>query len=143
MKTFGEVWRGRFTELSELEQIRTPRCLDDNNVVDSTIDTFTDASEKAFAAAVYIRNEHNDGGVTTRLLATKSRLASLKAISRLRAEMMGARAGLKLTKQVCMALEVPMNGATCWINSINVGFWIRKQSRNYKSFCISLRSRYS
>ena len=44
-----EDWREWFTELSELEQIRIPRCLKDNNVVDSTIHTFTDASEKAYA----------------------------------------------------------------------------------------------
>ena len=33
-----------------------------------------------------------------------------------------------------MALEVPMNGVTDWVNSLNVGFWIRGQSRNHKPF---------
>ena len=33
-----------------------------------------------------------------------------------------------------MVLEVPMNGATYWIDSLIVGFWIRRQSRNYKPF---------
>ena len=51
-----------------------------------------------------------------------------------RLELVEALVGLRLTKQVCMALEVPMNGVTYWVDSLNVGFWIRGQSRNYKPF---------
>ena len=68
----------------------------------STIHTFTDASEKAYAAAVYIRNEFSDGGVTIRLIAAKSRLAPLKAMSIPRLELIGALVGLRLVNKTGM-----------------------------------------
>ena len=85
--------------------------------LDSTIHTFIDASGKTYAFAVYIRNEHGDGGVITRLIVAKSRLAPLEAMSIPRLELMGARVGLRITKRVCMAFEVPMNGVTYWVKS--------------------------
>ena len=74
---------------------------------------------KHYAAAVCVRNELNDGRVMSScLVAAKSRLASLKAVS------IPRLIELRLTKQVCMALEVPVSGATYWIDSHNVEFWI-------------------
>ena len=42
--------------------------------------------------------------------------------------------GLHLSKQVCTALELPVQDVTFWIDSTTVGFWIRGQSRKYKTF---------
>ena len=103
-----------------------------------TVHTFTDASEKAYAAAVYARYEFEDGSIGTRLITAKTRLAPLKALSIPRLELMGAVIGLRLTRQVCEALGVQRNKATYWVDSCNVGYWIHGQSRNYKPF-VALR----
>ena len=66
-------------------------------------------SEKAYAAASYVRHEYEDGMVSTRLVAAKSRMAPLKAMNIPRLEIMGALTGLRLTLNICAALEIPRN----------------------------------
>ena len=128
-------WRKWFDELVELDNVKVQRCLrEDRAVKDITIHTFSDASERAYAAATYTRHEYEDGSVSTQLVATKARLAPVKAMSIPRLELMGALAGLRLTKKICSALEITMNKATFWVDSDNVGFWIQGQSRYYKPF---------
>ena len=89
---------------------------------------------KAYAAAVYTRHEYEDQSVTTQLIASKTRLSPLKAISIPRLELMGALIGVRLTKQVSTALEIPMKDATFWVDSMNVLHWIHRRSRDYKPF---------
>ncbi|KAL9987286.1 hypothetical protein ACROYT_G001568 [Oculina patagonica] len=126
-----EEWKDWFSDLSLLEEIKIPRCLKDTSAKESsiTLHTFSDASEKAYAAAVYSRHEYEDGNVTTRLIASKTRLAPLKAVSIPRLELMGALIGLRLANQVCSALKIPASNVTYWVDSLNVGFWIRGQSQ--------------
>lgn len=132
---FKMEWKRWFGELGELGAVRVLRCLkEDKELRDVTIHTFSDASEKAYAAATYVRHEYEDGTVSTRLVAAKSRLAPLKAMSIPRLELMGALTGLRLTLKICAALELPRNKATFWVDSVNVGFWVQGQSRNFKPF---------
>ena len=132
---FKMEWKRWFGELGELGAVRVLRCLkEDKELRDVTIHTFSDASEKAYAAASYVRHEYEDGTVSTRLVAAKSRLAPLKAMSIPRLELMGALTGLRLTLKICAALELPRNKATFWVDSVNVGFWVQGQSRNFKPF---------
>lgn len=98
-----------------------------------TLHTFTDASEKAYAAAVYSRHESVDGRVTVRLIASKTRLAPLKAVSIPRLELMGAVIGLRLSRQACSVMSV-QSTVTFWVDSMNVICWIQGQSRDYKPF---------
>ena len=119
----------------KLSLIKIPRCLRKSiEVGHIEIHTFSDASEKQYSAVVYIRHEYKDGGVSVRLVAAKTRLAPLKTISIPRLELMGAVIGLRLSKQVCTALELPVQDVTFLIDSTTVGFWIRGQSRKYKTF---------
>ena len=89
-------WKTWFRELPDLAKVKIPRCLKDPHSKEErlTIHTFTDASEKAYAAAVYARHESEDGSTGTRLIAAKTRLAPLKALSIPRLELMGAIIGL-------------------------------------------------
>ena len=50
-----------FKELGELAAIRVLRCLkEEKGVREVTIHTFSDASEKAYAATSYVRHEYED-----------------------------------------------------------------------------------
>ena len=130
-----EAWRRWFGELVTLHQTKIPRCLKEAPMVTSTeIHAFSDASEKAYAAAVYARYEYIDGSFSSRLVAAKTRLAPLKTISVPRLELMSAVISLRLSKQVCQALDVQLRKVNFWIDSMTVGYWIRGQSRNYKPF---------
>jgi len=128
-------WKQWFNELELLDKITVQRCLrDDKEVQDITVHTFSDASDKAYAAATYTRHEYDDGTVSIQLVAAKSRLAPVKAVSIPRLELMGALTGQRLTKKVCLALNLSLDKVTYWVDSDNVGFWIQGQSRNYKPF---------
>lgn len=131
-----QEWTMWFQQLGSLEQVTIPRCLKDTGgqVKNLSLHTFSDASEKAYAATIYSRQEYDDGRVTTWLIPSKTRLAPLKAMSIPRLELMGVLIGLRLTRQVCSSLEIAMNRVTFWVDSLNVGFWIRGQSREYKPF---------
>lgn len=129
------AWEQWFGELRKLDMIKIPHCLRENLTVKHIeIHTFSDASGKAYSAVVYARHEYEDGAVSVRLVPAKTRLAPLKTISIPRLELMGAVIGLRLSKQVCKALEQPLQDATFWIDSMRVGFWIRGQSQRYKTF---------
>lgn len=117
--------------LNDLELVKIPRCLKDPgaSVVELRIHTFTDASESAYAAAVYARHVYENGDVTVRLIASKSRLAPLKAVSIPRLELLGALIGTRLTMQICSALKISTHEVTYWVDSVNVG----SQSREVKA----------
>ena len=69
-------WKKMFKELGDLDAVRVPRCLkEEKEVREVTIHTFSDASEKGYAAASYVRHEYEDGMVSSRLVAAESRLA--------------------------------------------------------------------
>ena len=130
LKADREKW---FKELGELDTVRVPRCLkDEKEVREVTIHTFSDASEKAYVAASCVRHEYEDGTVSTKLVAAKSRLVPLKAMSIPLLELMGTLAGLRLTLKICAALAIPRNKATFWVENVNVGFACK--SRNFKPF---------
>ena len=129
-------WKSWFKELHFLREIKVPRCLKKRNhpVTSVTLHSFSDASEKAYAAVVYSRHEYEDGSVTTRVVASKTRLAPLKAVSIPRLELMGAMIAVRLTTQISVALEIPMKDTTFWVDSMNVLHWIHGRSRDYKPF---------
>lgn len=55
-----EEWRSWFAELPLLEEIKIPQCLKDTGTKEASIalHTFSDASERAYTAAVYSRHEY-------------------------------------------------------------------------------------
>lgn len=123
---WNEEW---FKELGQLAAVRVPRCLkEEKEVQEVTIHRFSNASEKAYAAASYVRHEYEDGTVSKRLVAAKSRLAPQKAMSIPRLELMGALVGLRLTLKVCAALEIPKN--KCW-------FLGARTESKFQTVCIS------
>ena len=56
-------WRSWADTLQELNGLALPRCLfpNEEKIVHSELHTLSDASEEAFASAVYIRNVYEDG----------------------------------------------------------------------------------
>ena len=73
-----------YEELSALPCLLVPRCLRAKTTVRGiTLRTFVDALQEAYGAAKYTRHLYEDGTVTCRLVASKSRVAPLQAISML------------------------------------------------------------
>lgn len=78
----------------------------------------------------YVRHLYKDGTVSSRLVASKSRVAPLQVVSIPRLELMG----LKLAENVGQVLGIDKSKWVFWSDSMNVLHWIRGQSRKFKPF---------
>jgi hypothetical protein len=88
---------------------------------------FSDASNKAFAAVVYLRTEHANGDIEINLVAFKTRVASIKRQSIPRLELLGATILVRLVKSVKEAmssLKTPPE-VFLWSDSYTALCWIR------------------
>lgn len=127
--------RNWFSELKKLDSVRIPRCLKAEPLATSTtLHTFVDASNIAYGSVVYVRHVYQSGNISCRLVATKSRVAPLKAVSIPRLELAGAVLGLRLALSVAEALEISPRDVTFWSDSMDVLYWIRGRSRQFKPF---------
>eukprot|EP00117_Sycon_ciliatum_P011139 scpid10470/ scgid12743/ len=93
---------------------------------------FTDASDAAYAANVYVRAEYPDGNVRVTLALAKARPCPIKKMSIPKLELKGAVLGVCLAKTVNDALDLPQADATYWSDSMNVLHWVRAHSRKFK-----------
>ena len=122
-------------EMPILDSLRLPRCLQFTQDAElSTIHTFVDASTEAYGAVLYVRHVKTSGEILTRFIAAKARVAPLKAISIPRLELTAAVLGLRLTEEVSKTLKVSTCDVTFWSDSMNVLWWVRNHSRNFKPF---------
>ena len=124
-----------FEELTELSDVRVPRCLQLTSHVETvTLHTFTDASRDVYGAVTYVRYQYKGGAVSTGLVASKTRVAPLSATNIPRLELMGAVLGLRLALSIAKVLKIDQSLLTFWSDSMNVLWWIRRPSRSCRPF---------
>ena len=94
-----DEWHDWTRELSDLTHFEIPRSLRLPNPTKSWLHTFSDASKDAYAAASYLVCEYDDNPPppTARLIASKTRVAPLKAVTMPRLEVMGAILATRLS----------------------------------------------
>ena len=88
-------------ELPNLQSVTVSRCLklSEEEVVSSALHVFIDASPVAYGATAYAMYIYQSGWISRRIIASKARIAPLKAVSLPRLEMMGAIIGPVLPAQ--------------------------------------------
>ncbi|XP_062538160.1 uncharacterized protein LOC134206455 [Armigeres subalbatus] len=75
-------WLQFWTKLDRLDAVSVPRWIAfDNNVISSELNGFSDASEKAYGAVIYLRCVTREGSTTVRLLMAKSKVVPLEDLS--------------------------------------------------------------
>ena len=120
-------WNLILTELETLDNVRIPRCYFKSTSEPTTIELhgFSDASQIAFAAVVYLRSVYEDGHIEVKLVASKTRVAPLKKQTIPRLELLGANilARLMDTVRNCLFVnqEIEMYN---WTDSMTVLCWI-------------------
>lgn len=124
-----------FAELKDLQDIDIPRCLRENKEISETsLQIFTDAAKDAYGAAIYIRHTYEDESVTSRLVASKSRVAPLKSVSIPRLELMAAVVGVRLSEDVGSCLNISKEQMQFWTDSMDVLYWVHGHSKLFKPF---------
>ncbi|XP_065178471.1 uncharacterized protein LOC135809125 [Sycon ciliatum] len=127
------AWQEWFAEMPKLTQLRIDRCFQDSTTsMGLSVHTFTDASERAYAAASYVRAERPDGTAKVTLVMAKARPAPIKRRSIPMLELQGAVLGVRLGTYVSEALGVRAADSHYWSDSMNVQYWIRSPSRKFK-----------
>ena len=126
--------RAWFGELEELKDIQVPRRLWNERMIAETMSlhTFEDASECPYGAVVYARCQYQDGSVSTNIVATKTRVSPNIATGIPRLELMGAIVGVRLTTSISEVLGAKITKSTFWCDGVNVLWWVRGRSRNFK-----------
>ena len=77
---------------------------------------FSDASERAYAAVIYLRSLYEDGHVEVNLMASKTKVAPVKKQSIPRLELLGATILARLAKTVQTALPQKLE-TVYWVDS--------------------------
>ena len=84
------TWNDMLEELKYIRSVSIPRCYFESRPVEIQLHAFSDASERAYAAVVYLHSSYEDGRIVVRLVSSKSRVAPLKRQTIPRLELLGA-----------------------------------------------------
>ena len=93
-------WEKWVSELPQLSNIAVPHCLRLANQQTTELHLFSDASKAAFASAAYLVCRYQDNTLSSRLVALKSRVSPVKAMTIPRLELMGAILSSRLAHTV-------------------------------------------
>ncbi|XP_055910668.1 uncharacterized protein LOC129945032 [Eupeodes corollae] len=129
-----ERWKELWREITCLEQFRIERWIGTSPGVPIEIHGFSDASEKAYGAVIYVRTEHPNGEIWSTLLQAKTRVAPLKTVTIPRLELAAAELLGRLVENVKETMEWKEIEYTLWTDSVVVLHWVNKQPCELKTF---------
>lgn len=129
------LWKRK---LGVLPNKQIPHCLisKDSQVLSTQLHGFSDASERAYSAVVYIRIECADGSVQVPLVSSKTKAATIKETTILRLELCGATCRLltQLVNHTSSIIKLPPSHIYNWTDSIIVSSWITGNPCCLKAF---------
>ena len=134
-------WRSWKEELLDVSDIQIPRCFTITSDIERIeIHGFGDASLKAYGAAVYIRIVSTKGGINTKLVMSKTRVAPLKRITLPRIELLASVINARLVSFVPESIKRKINQFVLWTDSSIALYWIKGSSSKWKPFDSLLNS---
>ncbi|CAG7726031.1 unnamed protein product, partial [Allacma fusca] len=129
-----DVWALIKAELPQLEPIRIPRCITQSRSSRQELHGFSDASEVAYGAVVYLRSISPDGNIQVRLVCAKTRVAPVKKVTLPRLELCGALLLTKVLNLVRSSLKLEFQEIHGWTDATIVLHWIRAESGRWQTF---------
>ena len=127
------TWR---SELQLLTRKCIPRCYHPKNIQITNIQLhgFSDASEDAYAAAVYIRVQDKSDTAHVSLVFSKTKVAPIKRLTIPRLELCGAKLLSQLLRHALNAFNINNQQTFAWTDSTIVLGWLRGSPRRFKTF---------
>ncbi|XP_058789098.1 uncharacterized protein LOC131663049 [Phymastichus coffea] len=129
-----EQWRHYCQSLSDLPALSIDRWLSLTQQSSVQLQGFSDASSRAYAAAVYFRVDDGKGNVRISLLASKTKPSPIKTKSIPNLELCGAELLVKLVRylqRLEFLSEIPVY---LWSDSQIVLTWLKKHPCHWKTF---------
>ncbi|XP_055305902.1 uncharacterized protein LOC129570356 [Sitodiplosis mosellana] len=128
-------WVPIVTELIAPIPIQIPRWLRlSNRDLNVEIYGFCDAANSAYDACVYLRVTNEDGTTSCNLVAAKSKVAPVRAVTIPRLELCGAVLLAKLLRRCCQALSLSDCRIQAWSDSKIVLAWISTHPSKWSTF---------
>ncbi|XP_058817596.1 uncharacterized protein LOC131680897 [Topomyia yanbarensis] len=128
-----ERWQAYHSQLPLLNELRIDRCIMLLNPVTTQLHIFSDASELAYGACVYVRTTNSSGAVNVALLTAKSKVAPLKKQSIPRLELCGALIAAELYEKVSKSLQLVAD-TYFWVDSTTVLSWLKSPPSTWTTF---------
>ncbi|GBN61752.1 hypothetical protein AVEN_228269-1, partial [Araneus ventricosus] len=127
-------WKRFYMKLSEVNNLKIQRYILLPGTVRIEIHGFSDASERAYAAVLYLKCFTESGQFKTSLLCSKSRVAPLKTLTIPRLELSAALLLSRLVKKFVPILQLPIDEISLWTDSTIVLAWIKTEPHKLKTF---------
>lgn len=128
------VWNRFVDSLQALSAVRVPRHAIGTEPMYVELHVFSDASQTAYGACVYVRTVNTDFTVSVRVLFSKAKVAPLKPISVPRLELCGALLGARLYDKVRNSLRCKFRNVVFWTDSTIVLGWLHMRPTQLKTF---------
>ncbi|XP_036346632.1 uncharacterized protein LOC118755947, partial [Rhagoletis pomonella] len=126
-------WQNFVESYCHIDKIRIPRWVYFSPTDKIELHGFCDASEKAYAATIFLRVQKAEK-VFVNLLLAKSRVAPVKTISLPRLELCGAVLLAELVESIVSNLTLGQFTTHLWTDSTIVLAWIRKPPCSWSTF---------
>ncbi|GFX62362.1 integrase catalytic domain-containing protein [Trichonephila clavipes] len=127
-------WRIFQEQLPLLTNIKIPRCILIPQAIDVQVHEFSDSSEKAYCAVIYIRSKDATQIVVSRLLTSKTRVSSVKPQSLPRLELCSALLLANFLQDTLPTLTVPISETFAWSDSKITLAWLKSDPRRWQPF---------
>ena len=135
-KDHQEIWDALMKDIKLFESIELPRCVIEGRMQSIDLVEFSEASEKAYAACIFIVSKYEEGKQNSHILVSKTRVAPLKTLTMPRLELMAALILSRLMSRIVVELRkvCEINRILCLTDAAIVLAWIRGEDKQYKTF---------
>lgn len=129
-------WNQHVSELPRISELKIPRKIVPEKLKECQLYGFCDASEKGYAAVVYLRFVDLSSQISVVLIAGKSKVAPLKRVSLPRLELCAAALLADLIKMVCDTYKnsLDIQEIFAYSDSTIALSWIKSSPHRWKTF---------
>lgn len=127
-------WINFSSNLNCITNLQIPRLVLGDSPTNIELHAFSDASQHAYGACIYMKSTNSNNYVTVRLLCAKSKVAPLKPTTIPRLELCAALLAARLCKSVTDSIRYSPSRIVHWCDSTVVLGWIRNDLSKLKIF---------
>jgi hypothetical protein len=129
-----QEWNQLQQTIPTLSQLKINRKVICPNATNIQLHGFSDSSERAYGACLYLRSTDNNNKTFCELLCSTSKLAPLKQLTIPRLELCAATSLAKLYKKAIRALNKTIHESYLWADTSIVLTWIQGPPNKWKTF---------